>query len=162
MFLQQRDRFLFVCLFLVFFFIIILKIIHFYHLSFRLWFTASDYPFSIFKRFFCTFMEPSRSLSYGRWICNYLCNQCLSPLMLWVRISTGRDVQHYVIKFVSDLRQIGYFLRVLRLPPPMLNTIALTLVPLSHWCLPISTDYVDSTLWLFVFFILVVLLTITV
>jgi len=25
--------------------------------------------------------------SYGSWICNYLCNQCLSPLMLWVWIS---------------------------------------------------------------------------
>jgi hypothetical protein len=24
--------------------------------------------------------------SYGRWIYNYLCNQCLSPLKLWVRI----------------------------------------------------------------------------
>jgi hypothetical protein len=25
--------------------------------------------------------------SYGSWIYNFLCNQCLSPLMLWVRIS---------------------------------------------------------------------------
>ena len=25
--------------------------------------------------------------SYGSWMYNYLCNQCLSPLMLWVRIS---------------------------------------------------------------------------
>ena len=25
--------------------------------------------------------------SYGSWIYNYLCNQCLSPLKLWVRIS---------------------------------------------------------------------------
>ena len=24
---------------------------------------------------------------HGSWIYNYLCNQCLSPLMLWVRIS---------------------------------------------------------------------------
>ena len=31
--------------------------------------------------------EPSWPWSYGRWIYNYLCNQCLSPLMLWVRIS---------------------------------------------------------------------------
>ena len=28
-----------------------------------------------------------RTWSYGCWIYNYLCNQCLSPLMLWVRIS---------------------------------------------------------------------------
>ena len=27
------------------------------------------------------------SWSYGSWIYKYLCNQCLSPLMLWVRIS---------------------------------------------------------------------------
>ena len=26
--------------------------------------------------------------SYGSWIYNYLWNQCLSPLMLWIRIST--------------------------------------------------------------------------
>ena len=31
---------------------------------------------------------------YGSWIYNYLylCNQCLSPLMLWVRIPLGRGV----------------------------------------------------------------------
>jgi hypothetical protein len=30
---------------------------------------------------------------------------------------SGRGVQHYVIKFVSDLRQVGGFLQVLRFPP---------------------------------------------
>jgi len=29
---------------------------------------------------------PSWSWSYGSWIYSYLCNMCLSPLMLWVRI----------------------------------------------------------------------------
>ena len=29
------------------------------------------------------------------------------------------SVQHYMIKFVSDLRQVGDFLRVLRFPPPI-------------------------------------------
>jgi hypothetical protein len=29
------------------------------------------------------------------------------------------SIQHYVIKFVSDLRQVGGFLWVLRFPPPM-------------------------------------------
>ena len=28
--------------------------------------------------------EPSWSWSYGSWICNYICNQCLSPLTLCV------------------------------------------------------------------------------
>jgi hypothetical protein len=46
----------------------------------------------------------------------YLCNQCLSPMMLWVRISIRGGVQQYVIKFVSDLRQVSGFLRVLWFP----------------------------------------------
>jgi hypothetical protein len=32
---------------------------------------------------------------------------------------SGGDVQHYVIMFVSDLRQVGGFLQVLRFPPPI-------------------------------------------
>jgi hypothetical protein len=31
----------------------------------------------------------------------------------------GRGVQHYVIKFVSNLQQVGCFLRILRFPPPI-------------------------------------------
>ena len=33
-------------------------------------------------------MGPSWPCSYISWIHNYLCSQCLSPLILWVRIST--------------------------------------------------------------------------
>jgi len=33
-----------------------------------------------------TTMEPPWPWSYGSWIYNYLCNMCLSPLMLWVQI----------------------------------------------------------------------------
>jgi len=29
------------------------------------------------------------------------------------------SIQHYVIKFVSDWRQVGGFLRVLQFPPPI-------------------------------------------
>jgi len=29
------------------------------------------------------------------------------------------SIQHYVIQFVSDFRQVGGFLRVLRFPPPI-------------------------------------------
>jgi hypothetical protein len=32
---------------------------------------------------------------------------------------SGRGVQHYVIKIVSDLQQVGGFLRVLWFPPPI-------------------------------------------
>jgi hypothetical protein len=30
------------------------------------------------------------------------------------------SIQHYVVKFVRDLRQVGGFLRVLRFPQPLL------------------------------------------
>jgi hypothetical protein len=33
------------------------------------------------------FTGPSWPWSHGSWINNYLCNRCLSPLMLWVQIS---------------------------------------------------------------------------
>ena len=36
--------------------------------------------------------EPSLSWLYGSWIYNYLCNQCLSPLKLWVWIPLRRGV----------------------------------------------------------------------
>jgi len=32
---------------------------------------------------------------------------------------SGRGVQHYVIKIVSDLQHVGSFLLVLRFPPPI-------------------------------------------
>ena len=35
---------------------------------------------------FHIYKGPSWSWTYGRWIYNYLCTQCLSPLKLWVRI----------------------------------------------------------------------------
>ena len=35
---------------------------------------------------------PSWSWSYGSCIYNYLCNQCLSTLMLWIRILLKRDI----------------------------------------------------------------------
>jgi len=35
---------------------------------------------------------PSWSCSHGSWIYNYQCNQCISPLKLWVRIPRRRGV----------------------------------------------------------------------
>jgi len=37
-------------------------------------------------RCFLLWPRPSLSWSYGSWIYNYICNQYLSPLKLWVRI----------------------------------------------------------------------------
>ena len=39
------------------------------------------------------------------------------------------SIQHYVIKFDSDLREVGGFLRVLRLPPLIKLTLKLTQIP---------------------------------
>ena len=37
------------------------------------------------QKYFFGIWGPSWSWSYDIWIYNYLCNQCLSPLTLWVR-----------------------------------------------------------------------------
>ena len=58
---------------------------------------------------------------HGIRICNYLINHCISPLKLLSSNDAHGEVysiQHYVIKAVSDLRQVGGFPRVLRFPPP--------------------------------------------
>ena len=39
----------------------------------------------------------------------------------------GRGVQHYVIKFISDLRQVDGFLQILRFPPPLKLTATIQL-----------------------------------
>jgi hypothetical protein len=41
------------------------------------------------------------------------------------RLGGVYSIQHYVIKFVSDLRQVGGFLRVLRFPPPIKLTVTI-------------------------------------
>jgi hypothetical protein len=43
-------------------------------------------------------LGPSWPWSYGSWIYNYLCNQCLSPLMLWFRISirASRPLHYHI------------------------------------------------------------------
>jgi hypothetical protein len=76
--------------------------------------------------------------SYSSWIYNYLCNQCLSPLTLWARtqfmarstqynimwwslsvtcdmsaVFSWYSIQHYVMKFVSDLQHVGGFHQVI-------------------------------------------------
>ena len=53
---------------------------------------------------------------YGSWIDKYLCNQSLSPLKLRVRIALVMRCTCHNFMFVSELRQVGRFLRVLRFP----------------------------------------------
>jgi hypothetical protein len=56
------------------------------------------------------------SWSYGSWIYNYLyiLKLCSNPAHGEVY-----SILHYVIKFVSDFRQVYGFLPVLRFPPPI-------------------------------------------
>ena len=44
---------------------------------------------------------PPRSWLFGCWIYNYLCNQCLSPLSLWVRIPHRRGVLDKVCQWLA-------------------------------------------------------------
>jgi hypothetical protein len=41
------------------------------------------------------------------------------PITAEFESRSGGDEQHYVVKFVSDLRQVSGFLQVLRFPPPI-------------------------------------------
>jgi len=48
------------------------------------------------------------------------------------------SIQHYVIKCVNDLRQVDGFLRVLRFPPPIIPTAAITITQ------QLDTTHVDT------------------
>jgi hypothetical protein len=64
-----------------------------------------------------TYVGPSSPISYGSWII-----YAIGAYHHWCcefDSRSGRGVKHYVIKFVSDLRQVGGFLRILRFPPPI-------------------------------------------
>jgi hypothetical protein len=59
------------------------------------------------------------------------------------------SMQHYVIKFVSDLRQLGGFLRVLRFPPPtnLTATICTRHKPLSYPLTPILCVAIKASIY---------------
>jgi hypothetical protein len=46
---------------------------------------------------------------------------------------TGYSIQHYVIKFVSDLKQVGCFHRVARIPPPIELTVTIKMKYCWKW-----------------------------
>ena len=54
-----------------------------------------------------------------------------------------RGVKHYVIKFVSDLRQVGGFPRVLRFPPP----IKLTATTIAEILLKVALNTIKLKLF---------------
>ena len=60
---------------------------------------------------------------YGIWIHNYLYMQSVHITTNAVSLNPTHDevylIQNYVVKFVSDLRQVNGFLQVLRFHPPI-------------------------------------------
>jgi hypothetical protein len=44
---------------------------------------------------------------------------------LYLAYGNVHSIQHYVMKFVSDLRQVVDFLQVLRFPPPIKLTVTI-------------------------------------
>jgi len=64
---------------------------------------------------------PSWSWSYGSWIFNYLCNQCLSPLTLWFRTPFMVRCTWYNIMWysLSVIRDRSGFVMGTPVPPPI-------------------------------------------
>jgi len=134
-----RDaRFLYFCvmfyrsLFVLFHLVIVLSVLRF---------TDSDYPFDIFKLFL---QGQSWSWSYSTWIYNYLCNQCLSPLIFESRWWRGVLDTTLCDKFCQWLAACWWFSQGTPVSPTnntgrhditeimlkaTLNTITLTRVP---------------------------------
>jgi hypothetical protein len=73
--------------------IIIIMAFAFYHLMAYIWFMVFNNSLFVDLNF-RWFKGPSWSWSYGSWMYNYLCNQCLSQITLWVRIPLRRGVLH--------------------------------------------------------------------
>jgi hypothetical protein len=94
---------------------------------------------------------PLWSWEYGSWIYYYLCNQYLSPLTLRVQTRSCEvySIQPYVIKVVSDLRQVSGFLRVHRFPPQIKFTATILLKYCWKWRLrhhnpnPLNHDVIN-------------------
>jgi hypothetical protein len=69
----------------------------------------------------CLYIQgPSWPCSHGRWNTTSYAISAYHHWCCQFESRSGQGVQHYVIKFVSDLRQIGGFLRVHRFPPPII------------------------------------------
>jgi len=85
------------------------------HLQIVLSTTSGLYIFTIW------FKGSSLSWSYSSWVNNYLCNHRLSLLTLWIWTPLRRVVLDTALcdKVISDLRQDGGFLYVLRFPSPL-------------------------------------------
>ena len=89
----------------------------------------------LIKYFLLFSSGPWWSWSHSSWIYNYQCNQCLSPLSSNPTHGEVYSLQLYVIKFVSNLRHVGCFPRVLSFPSPN-RTEILPLSTIITYCFP--------------------------
>jgi hypothetical protein len=78
---------------------------------------------------------PSWTWSHDSWIYNYLCNRCLSPLMLRVQflLRTNARCSTLCDKVCQWLAQVGVFRRVLRFPPPIKLTATIYMKYCWKW-----------------------------
>ena len=75
-----------------------------------------EYRHFIMHAFVCIVLAPPLSWSYGNWFYNYICNYCISPLKLWVRIPPTWGVLDKTLCDKVCQWQVGGFLRF---PPPI-------------------------------------------
>ena len=92
-----------------------------FHKAIFIYTSALNFRHTIFNHIsrFKWFKGPSWPWSYGSWIYNYLCNRCLSPLMLWVRISIRRRCTTLCDKVCQWLAAGPWFSTGIRFPPPI-------------------------------------------
>ena len=99
-------------LFVFFLFVVVLTVLQL---------TASDYPYGVFKLFFHQRGRRGRDRMVVGLTTIYVQSVPITTTVVSSNPVNSEVylIQHYVIKFVSDLRQVGCFLRVLRFSPPM-------------------------------------------
>ena len=67
----------------------------------------------------------SCSRSYGIWLNHYMGNQCTTVVSSNPAHDKVYLIQHYVLKFVSDLQWVGGFLLIFWFPPSIKLTATL-------------------------------------
>ena len=77
-------------------------------------------------------LGPSWLWSYCSWICNYLSNQCPSPLTFWVWISFWARCTTLCDKVCQWLATGWWFLMVLWFPPPIKLTAIIVESGIKH------------------------------
>ena len=77
------------------------------HIHLKIKFCTKEQPMHVYIQVFAVLTKCAIVvvIRYGSWMYNYLCNQCLKPLKLSSNPTHDEVylIQHYVIKFVSDL-----------------------------------------------------------